>query len=212
MSSHFFSNKKLTKQLSCLIGVSIISTLSLLSEAANIIVNVDDSQQFQQMEGVGASFTDSAAWMVSDTGAILTPAARQQLMIDLFDPVNGIGLSLLRQPMGTSDFRWEDYTYNDIPTDETDFGLSNFSVARDDTYIIPMVQEAIAVNPNINVLALPWSAPAWMKDNASLYQGSLIDSEQIYDSYADYFVKFVRNNCINIIIIISDTLIAWQPS
>jgi len=192
MFQQMFHRAPISIQLAKIICLtSVIFTVNAFS-AKNIVVNVDDNQKFQEMSGVGASFTDSAAWIVSDSGGILSDSARQQLMKDLFDPVDGIGLSLLRQPMGTSDFRWADYTYNDLEQGQTDYSLQSFSIARDQSYTIPMIKEALAVNPNINVMALPWSAPAWMKDNNSLYQGSLIDSEQVYDTYAAYFVKFVQ--------------------
>ena len=40
-------------------------------------IDVDDTKVFQTMEGGGASFTDSAAWLVNEK---LSPAVRDQVM------------------------------------------------------------------------------------------------------------------------------------
>ena len=42
------------------------------------------------------------------------------------------------------------------------------------------------------MIGTPWSAPAWMKTNGSLIGGRLIDDPRIYEAYARYFVRFVR--------------------
>ncbi len=70
-------------------------------------IDVDSRTTFQQVDGFGASFTDSSAWLVYTK---LTPAARNELMSRLFDPVAGIGLSYLRQPMSATDFALSSYT------------------------------------------------------------------------------------------------------
>src|SRR5690242_20181032 len=63
-------------------------------------VVVDGSRTFQTMTGFGGSITDSSAVVLYR----MSPAARDATMRDLFDPVHGDGLSLLRQPIGASDF------------------------------------------------------------------------------------------------------------
>jgi len=62
---------------------------------SQLSIDVDDTVRYQTLEGVGASFTDSAAYLVWNN---LTAAQRQQLMTDLFS-TSGIHLSFLRQPM-----------------------------------------------------------------------------------------------------------------
>src|SRR5260370_19350222 len=66
-----------------------------------LTITVDETSQFQQMEGFGASFTDSSAWLVYNK---LNSTQRTHLMTNLFSPTNGIGLSLLRQPFASSEF------------------------------------------------------------------------------------------------------------
>jgi len=52
------------------------------------------------------------------------------------------------------------------------------------------LKEILAINPNIKLLACPWSAPVWMKDNNSFVGGSL--QSQYLPVYAQYFVKYVQ--------------------
>jgi glucosylceramidase len=152
-------------------------------------ITVQPEVRYQEVEGFGASLTDASAWVL----AHMDPARRTALMRSLFDPVEGIGLNMLRVPMGASDFALNLYTYDDLPSGHTDFSLSRFSIAHDEAYIIPMLREARAINPSLAIIATPWTAPAWMKTNQSLIGGGhLIDSSAIYATYADYFVRFVR--------------------
>lgn len=149
-------------------------------------ITVDDTVRYQTLEGVGASFTDSAAYLIWDK---LSPAQRKNLMQDLFGP-SGIHLSFLRQPMGATDLALSNYTYDDMPTGETDPDMTQFSIAHDQSYIIPTIQAALAVNPQIKVMALPWSPPAWMKTSDSTNGGSL--NTQYFPALAKYFVKFIQ--------------------
>jgi glucosylceramidase len=100
----------------------------------------------------------------------------------------GIGLSLLRQPMGASDFALDDYTYDDVA--EGDPTLAAFSVARDDRAVVPLVVQARQLNPGLRVIGTPWSPPAWMKSNGSLVGGTLDPAAQ--EPYAGYFLRFVQ--------------------
>lgn len=155
--------------------------------APELTIFVDDAKRYQTIEGFGASITDSSAWLLRNK---LSESQFQELMVQLFDREKGIGLSMLRQPMGSSDFALEDYTYDDMPPGGSDPGLEHFSIEKDQRYIIPVLRAALAINPQIKILATPWSPPAWMKSNDSLVQGSL--RPENYDAMARYFVKFAK--------------------
>jgi glucosylceramidase len=154
-----------------------------------LTVNVDDGRVFQTMDGFGASLTDSSAWLIARS---LTPDQRQSLLKSLFDPATGAGLSYLRQPMGSSDFRTREYTYDDLPAGQTDYRLAKFSIAKDQEYIIPILKQVLAIHPRLKIMATPWSAPAWMKDSGRLDGGRLKKEEAVYNTYADYFVRFLQ--------------------
>ena len=158
--------------------------------SSNVTITVDPDRSFQSMDGFGASITDSSASVLYR----LTPAARDRAMRSLFDPVHGIGVSFLRQPIGSSDFtaEAEHYTYDDVPAGQTDFRLKRFSIAHDEAQILPLLRRAKRLNPALKVMGTPWSPPAWMKTGDSLVGGKLKDDPAVYDAYARYLVKFVK--------------------
>jgi len=157
----------------------------------SVIVVVDDSKKFQEIDGFGASFTDSSAWLIQE---FLTDAEkRNEIMDKLFDPEKGIGISYIRQPMGTSDMRRiQDHSYDDVPKGQTDFELEHFSIAKDENYIIPVLKHAVALNPNIKFMGSPWSSPPWMKDSEDFKGGWLKNDDKVYGTYANYFVKYIK--------------------
>jgi glucosylceramidase len=154
-----------------------------------LTITVDPSRSYQTMDGFGASITDSSAQVLYR----LDPRTRNATMRRLFSPSAGDGLSFLRQPMGASDFVGGPfYTYDDLPTGRTDYEMARFSIDHDRAQILPLLRQAIALNPRLKVIGSPWSPPAWMKTSGSLIGGRLIDEPRIYDAYARYFVKFVQ--------------------
>jgi glucosylceramidase len=160
---------------------------SASSSAPTIVV--DPSRRFQTMSGFGGALTDSSATVLYR----LSPAARARAMRMLFDPRTGDGLSFLRQPIGASDFvASAPYTYDDMPAGQTDYSQRHFSIAHDTSEILPLLRQARRLNSRLQIIATPWSAPAWMKSNHSLIGGRLIDTPAIYRSYALYLTKFVR--------------------
>jgi len=157
----------------------------------NLTITVNDAVRYQQIDGFGASLTDSSAWLIWNK---LTEAQRKEALQMLFSPTKGIGLSVLRQPMGASDFALSAYSYDDLPPGQSlstgDPDLKHFSVDHDRAYIIPLLREAAALNPNIKIIASPWSPPGWMKTSGSMIQGALLQSG--YQPLAKYFVQFIQ--------------------
>ena len=98
---------------------------------------------------------------------------------------------MIRQPMGASDFSVTgNYSYDDVPSGMSDPDLSEFTIAHDEAYIIPLLLRAQELNPQLAIAASPWSPPAWMKTTDSMIGGSLrADARQ---PLADYFVRFVK--------------------
>jgi glucosylceramidase len=153
------------------------------SGSASQNVTVNENTTYQSFEGAGASFTDTAAFLLRGSGA-LTASARDTVMQKLYDPINGIGLGFTRNPMGASDLARFNYTYDDTCCDLNDFSLNT------DADVLALTKQAKALNPNLKIMATPWSAPAWMKDNNSMSQGWL--QSQYYALYGTYFAKYVQ--------------------
>ena len=152
------------------------------------VIFVNENNQYQQMEGFGASMTDSSAWLIYTQ---MPEGERKAVMTKLFSSTEGIGISAMRIPMGASDFvHGQPYTYDDMPAGQADPDLGHFSIEHDKAYIIPAIQEALKINPGLVLIASPWSPPAWMKDSDSLMKGTL--QPQYYNAWAQYFVKFIQ--------------------
>ncbi|WP_163508458.1 ricin-type beta-trefoil lectin domain protein [Fodinicola acaciae] len=160
------------------------------SPGANQTITVNENNRYQTFVGGGASFTDTAAWLMNSSGA-LSQSTRDATMRALFDPVNGIGLGFLRNPMGASDLARFNYSYDDMPAGQTDPNLANFSISHDLADVIPLSKQARSLNPNLKVMGSPWSAPGWMKDNGKFTNRGWLQS-QYYAAYAQYFVKYVQ--------------------
>jgi glucosylceramidase len=151
-------------------------------------VFVDETQTYQPIEGFGAAFTDTTGYMLNE---VATPAARNAAMTNLFTRVGGgIGLSFMRNPMGASDLARYDYSYDDNPPGGTDTNLIYFSIAHDQADIIPLVKQALQLNPQLKLMANPWSPPGWMKDSGSMIGGSLLPG--MGGPFANYFVKYIQ--------------------
>jgi glucosylceramidase len=162
-------------------------------------IEIDENAIHQSMDGFGVSLTDSAAWLLWQH---LDADRRTELLRSLFDPETGLGLTVVRLPMGASDYYAgaAPYTYDDN-NGVADPTLANFSIAHDapddapddapnKAYIIPILKEIQAINPAVKIIAAPWSAPAWMKTSGKLEEGRL--KVQYYAVYANYFLKFIQ--------------------
>ena len=155
--------------------------------AAGAVIEVDDSQRFQTMDGFGYCLTGGSAELLHDMSA----PARAKLLRELFGTdTNGIGVSYLRLSIGASDLDAQVFSYDDRPAGETDPALTHFSLAPDEQHLIPVLKEILAINPSIKLLGSPWSPPTWMKTNGETKGGSL--KPEFYPAYAQYFVKYVQ--------------------
>lgn len=151
-------------------------------------ITVDPGIRYQQMDGFGGALTDSSNYLIYDK---LTAAQQSSVLQSLFSTTNGIGLSFLRLPMGATDFSAQgDFSYDDMPSGETDPNLTDFSLSKDMTYTIPVVKEALQVNPNLMIYMLPWSPPGWMKTSGTMNGGDF--NTAYYSSLANYFVKTIQ--------------------
>ncbi len=148
-------------------------------------IEVDTSQRFQEMVGFGASITDASAWLIQNR---MSPVQRQALLQDLFGKPPGIGLSFTRLTIGASDFSMTHYSLDDVAKGQTDEELKNFSIEPMRADVLPVVKSARAINPNLQIMASPWSAPGWMKTSDSLIKGKL--RPEAYGAFARYLGKY----------------------
>ncbi|MEK4057839.1 glycoside hydrolase family 30 beta sandwich domain-containing protein [Paenibacillus sp. FSL F4-0087] len=182
-----FKMYKSTGEDALFVSVSQDQLKSQDSGLETTTILLDDQQTYQEMDGFGASFTDSSAYLINQ---VLSDEQRAEVMNRLFHPEEGIGLSVIRNPMGASDYARTVYSYNDLPENQTDPELSGFSIAHDEADVIPLTQKALELNPELKLFASPWSAPGWMKTSGSMITGQL--KNEWYPAYAEYFVKYIE--------------------
>ncbi|HET9826253.1 MAG TPA: glycoside hydrolase family 30 beta sandwich domain-containing protein [Chitinophagaceae bacterium] len=150
-------------------------------------IEVDTTQTYQTIDGFGYALTGGSAYVINKLGA----AERSSLLQELFGNGNSsIGVSYLRISIGASDLNASVYSYDDMPSGQTDVNLVQFTLSQDTVDFIPVLKQILGINPNIKILGSPWSPPVWMKDNGSSIGGSLLP--QYYDAYARYFVKYIQ--------------------
>jgi glucosylceramidase len=150
-------------------------------------ITVDESQTFQTVDGFGFTLTDGSASLISS----LPSSLQNDLLKELFGfDSTSISISYLRVSIGASDLSESVYTYDDMPSGQTDVNLTNFNLRKDKSQVIPVLKSILAINPNIKILGSPWTPPTWMKSNNNSVGGSLLP--QYYSVYAQYFVKYIQ--------------------
>ncbi len=160
-------------------------------------IKIDPGTAYQEMDGFGCALTGGSAQLIQG----LSAEEKDALLRELFGTDgNSIGLSYLRISAGASDLDESVFSYDDLPPGtEQDPGLDRFSIAPDRKALIPVLKKILAINPELKLLATPWSAPAWMKTNGKSAGGSL--KPECYGVYARYlsaYIKAMRTEGINI--------------
>jgi glucosylceramidase len=153
---------------------------------ANLIA-VNDAQVEQSVDGFGLALTGGSAQLMM----AMHPAQRKALLQELFGTgANAIGISYIRVTIGSSDMNQFVYSYDDMPAGQSDPELRHFSLKPDEAAVIPLLQEILAVAPQLKILATPWSTPAWMKTNDDVKGGNL--KPENYAVYAKYLVRYLQ--------------------
>ncbi len=151
------------------------------------LIEVDDTQQFQEIDGFGYTLTGGSATLINQ----LSQDAKEALLNELFSTSGpGIGVSYLRISIGASDLSAAVFTYNELPYGETDLNLEKFSIEPELKDLIPVLKRILEINPKIKIMGSPWTAPTWMKTNLSFKGGSL--RPLYYDVYARYLATYVQ--------------------
>ena len=151
---------------------------------SEISVFVEPKKTFQTFLGIGGAITDASA----EVFAKLSKEKQQEFLNAYYDKDKGIGYTLLRTTIHSSDFSSGSYTY----IEEGDKELKTFNIDHDRKYRIPLIKEAIkTAGGKLMTYASPWSPPAFMKSNKTMLKGGTLLPE--YDqTWANYIAKFVK--------------------
>lgn len=166
----------------------VLTNNRVTNQEQNVIV-LDPDTKYQEMDGFGVAITGSSCYNLLK----MTPENRAAILKESFDPETGYGFSYIRISVACSDFSLDEYTYCDKP------GIENFAIHElDKRDLFPILKEILAINPNVKIMASPWTCPKWMKVNNlkdlkpfdSWTSGQL--NPKYYEDYATYFVKYIE--------------------
>ncbi len=144
------------------------------------VINIYPEIKYQTIVGFGGAFTEATGYALKS----VSEEEKKKILDDYFLDA-GLGYSLCRLPIGSSDFSKKSYSYS-YKED-----LSDFNIDRDKEYIIPAVKEAQKINPNIKFLSSPWSPPKFMKSNKMLILGGKL-LEKYKKTWTEYLVKYIN--------------------
>ncbi|PSJ74112.1 glycosyl hydrolase family 30 [Sphingobacteriales bacterium UPWRP_1] len=158
-----------------------ITRFSELKDIAEITIIPEE--KYQQITGFGGAFTEASASLLYQ----LSKENRRKILEAYFGQ-SGARYSLTRTHINSCDFSLGNYSYAPVENDRL---LEHFSVSEDQNDIIPMIKDALAVSKEgFKIIASPWTAPPWMKDNNNWRGGKLLP--EFYDTWALYFLKYLQ--------------------
>ncbi len=148
-------------------------------------VLLDDQKKFQTILGFGGAFTEAGAVTLLK----LSKENREKVLRSYFDPIAGHGYTLCRTHINSCDFALGNYSYVEMAGDTN---LTTFSIARDQKYLIPFIQEAMKISGDrLKIFASPWSPPAWMKTTGKMNQGGKLRPEY-RSAWAKYYCRYIK--------------------
>ncbi len=169
------------------------------------VVKLEEGTTYQTVDGFGGAVTGASCYNLLK----MTQEKRTEFLTNIFSKEKGLGSSLIRVSIGASDFSVHDeFTWCDKE------GLENFAPHKEDVdYLFPVLKEIYAINPDVMIIASPWSCPRWMK--AKMPGGNNWDNSKFnvpvtdettdnswtggrlkpscYQAYADYFAKWIKH-------------------
>ena len=162
-------------------------------------ITVDEGTTYQTVIGFGANYSDLTTYLMTN---YMNATQRTALMQKLFDPSTGT-ISVVRIAIGANDQVYTNSYNNSASTYDdnggtADYSLTNFSIAHDTAYIIPRIQDALAVNPDLKILGSAWWQPSWLvvTDSTTCGTGNgkpyLTVDPTHYSTYANLFVKYIQ--------------------
>lgn len=154
------------------------------AERENELINLYPQMRYQTMEGFGGAITDSAGYMFS----LLSDAQRKELVDNYFSPER-MKYRFVRIPIDSCDFSLGHYEADADPKD-TDF--AQFSFARVEQYILPLLDAAeAAYGKKLDIMLTPWSPPAAMKSNGERNHGGKLLPEYRMQ-WAQYICRYIE--------------------
>ncbi|KAK5649057.1 hypothetical protein RI129_003949 [Pyrocoelia pectoralis] len=157
---------------------------------SHVVITIDSSQLYQRIIGWGGAFTDATGININSLGEITGGR-----LLSSYYSENGLQYNMGRVPIGGTDFSPRGYSYDD---GEEDVDLLHFNLTSYDfRYKIPIIKFANELSKGkLQLFASAWTAPNWMKNNG-IYTGPDVLKFEMYQTWANYFLKFLRAYALN---------------
>lgn len=163
-------------------GNQLMRITPKVSSANSVLVKLFPHQKYQTITGFGGAFTESSAWLLNNMSE-----EKRDLILNAYFGPGGARYSLTRTHINSCDFSLGNYSFAPVANDTN---LDNFSIQEDRNDIIPMIKDALAISDDgFRIIASPWTAPPWMKDNNEWIGGKLLP--HYYDTWALFFSKYI---------------------
>lgn len=146
------------------------------------LIKIYPEEVRQEIIGFGGALTESSAYVWSKMSE-----ENKEKLLDLYFGPDSSGYRICRTHIQSCDFSLGNRSY----VEEGDSELTTFSIEGDRTYMIPFIQAVLQREKEIQLLASPWSPPAFMKTNGEMNHGGKL-KEEYYDSWARLIVKYVE--------------------
>jgi len=148
-------------------------------------IRVNPAETHQTVLGFGGAFTEAGAYTLHR----MSEDKQAEVLNAYFGAENSHGYTFCRTHINSCDFSLGNYAYDEVPGD---VDLEHFSIARDRQNLLPMIKSALAISPEpVNILASPWSPPAWMKTNGQMNHGGKLKPEY-RDAWAKYYGRYIK--------------------
>ncbi|KAK3280170.1 hypothetical protein CYMTET_11979 [Cymbomonas tetramitiformis] len=160
-------------------------------------LTVESSTTYQEIDGYGAALTQSSAYILVRLKAS-DPDTYWSVLNLYYDcrlESSGACLRALRLPFSASDYVSTTYfyTYDDV---DGDYALNYLSIKENIEDIVPVLQDILSIQPDLWIIACPWTAPCWLKNNGvsenCFYWGRLVDSDEAYNTYAKILAYSIK--------------------
>ena len=146
------------------------------------VIRLYPQKKRQTITGFGGSFTEASASLLNALSK-----KNRDTIIQAYFSEEGANYSLTRTHMNSCDFSLSQYSYAPVAED---MDLEHFTIEEDRADIIPMIKDAMKVSKEgFKIVASPWTAAPWMKDNKAWVGGKLLP--KYYDTWALFFSKYV---------------------
>lgn len=161
--------------------MTLITDFPKVTNPTNLVLN--PSKTYQTITGFGGAFTEASAYLLNR----LSLANREKILEAYFGET-GARYSLARTHMNSCDFSLDHYSYAPVEADDQ---LQHFTIEEDLEDLIPMIKDAMAISKEgFKLLASPWTAPPWMKDNKDWVGGKLMPN--YYATWALFYSEYIK--------------------